>query len=33
MTSHSFRLWLVVVALTVLTVVLTLVAGSSGHLK
>jgi hypothetical protein len=33
MTINGFRLWLAVVAVTLLTVVLTLMASASGHVK
>jgi hypothetical protein len=33
MTINGFRLWLAVVAATLLTVVLTLMTSASGHLK
>jgi hypothetical protein len=33
MTINGFRLWLAVVALTLLTVVLTLMTNASGHVK
>jgi len=33
MRSNSFRLWLIVVGLTLMTVIVTLLAATSGHVK